>query len=128
MKQKTCSQCGECCRWLILGEKKEMSADELRYYRFRGATERQGLLMVYHPCTMLEHFRAEDGAAAGAGEITDDNLASGIVRARCSVHGKKPDTCRIYDGRRRRDGMVFYVPPQCTMAAKRKGDGGCRTG
>jgi Fe-S-cluster containining protein len=121
MKTLSCSQCGECCRWLVLGERKEMSADEIRYYTLRGAVERQGLLLVEHPCTMLEYFRAEDGAAAGAGEVTDENLAAGIIRARCSVHGEKPAACRLFDGKKRRNGTVFYVPEKCTMAAGKRG-------
>jgi len=120
MNTTTCSQCGECCRWLVLGEKKEMSADERRYHAYRGATERQGLVLVEHPCTMLEYYRAEDGAAAGAGDLTDENLARGIIRARCAVHGEKPAVCRLYNGKRRRDGMIFYIPERCTMAAGKK--------
>lgn len=115
-----CSQCGECCRWLVLGETREMSADERRYHAFRGAIERQGLVLVEHPCTMLEYYRAGDGAAAAAAEVTGDNLARGIIRARCSVHGKKPEVCRLYSGKKKEKGMVFYIPEQCTMAAEKK--------
>lgn len=121
MKTQPCSQCGECCRWLVLGETKEMSADELRYHAFRGAIERQGLILVEHPCTMLEYYREGDGAVvAGTGDLTADNLAGGVIRARCSVHGEKPEICRIYNGKKRRDGMIFYIPERCTMAAGKK--------
>lgn len=120
MKTEECSQCGECCRWLVLGEKKEMTPDEIRYYTLRGATQQQGLLLLEHPCMMLEYFRADDGAVAGAGEVTGDDPAIGIIRARCSVHGEKPDVCRLYDGKKRRAGTVFYVPEQCTMAAGKR--------
>jgi hypothetical protein len=120
MKKNTCSRCGECCRWLVLGGMKELSEDEVRYYRFRGAIERQGLLVLEHPCTMLGYVRAGDGEDMAPGSFSDADLRDGTVVARCSVHGGKPDACRLFDGRAKRDGTVFYVPEHCTMAAGKR--------
>ena len=106
-RTRTCAQCGECCRWLVLGEIAELDEDERRYYGLRGAIEGQGLLLLEHPCTKLEYVPDDDG----------------IVKGRCGVHGEKPDMCRQYDGRRRDRGTVFFIPEGCAMARGRKKQG-----
>jgi hypothetical protein len=101
----TCSQCGECCRWLPIALIRQCRPHQLHYLRERGLKEADGYFLADAPCRHLTE-EPPDG--------------SGVVKKHCAIYEKRPVTCRDFCGSTLSGGKRYYVPACCTMAACRK--------
>ncbi len=97
----TCTQCGECCRWLPLVMVRQCKPHQLHYLRERGLKEEGGHFLADTPCRHLKEA-APDG--------------SGRRRWLCAIYEKRPTTCRDFCGKTLSGGKRYFVPKGCTMA------------
>lgn len=99
-----CSRCGECCRYMPLGQWSNVN-QVIRHYLDVRATQIEGTYVIKAPCKYLI-------------EPTEDDLANGINKCKCGVEGYKPELCRMFRGNRTEGKFSFWIPPGCTMAKK----------
>lgn len=68
-----CDNCnGACCRWLLIGNKRDMHRDDIIFFLTRGCKEMDGALWRKDVCPKL----ADNG--------------------RCSIYPKRPLTCAAF--------------------------------
>lgn len=99
----TCSQCGECCRWLPIALVRQCKPHQLQYFRERGLKESGGYFLAEAPCRHLQDAEPEE---------------SGAKRRYCAIYEKRPATCRDFCGSTLSGGKRYYVPDECTMACQ----------
>jgi Fe-S-cluster containining protein len=98
----TCSQCGECCRWLPVVLVRQCKPHQLHYLRERGLKEADGFFLADAPCRHLH---------------SDETDSSGVRKWTCSIYETRPATCRDFCGKVLSGGKRYYVPEGCSMAA-----------
>jgi Fe-S-cluster containining protein len=98
----TCSQCGECCRWLPVVLVRQCKPHQLHYLRERGLKEADGFFLADAPC---RHLHGEEADCMGVRKWT------------CSIYETRPATCRDFCGKVLSGGKRYYVPEGCSMAA-----------
>lgn len=103
----TCSHCGECCRWLVIGLVRQCKPHQVSYLRERGLKEADGYFLAEAPCRHLRGKTPENG--------------EGSMEWMCDIYEKRPATCRDFCGKPLSGGKRYYVPQGCTMANEREG-------
>jgi hypothetical protein len=98
----TCSQCGECCRWLPVILVRQCKPHQLHYLRERGLREADGFFLADAPCRHLHR---------------EDPDSSGVRKWACSIYETRPATCRDFCGKVLSGGKRYYVPEGCSIAA-----------
>jgi len=97
----TCSQCGECCKYITLGRISQYREEQKEYMRAHGIAEDQGFFIIPFKCPHLEV------------KAVDDKWVHV-----CDIHDKKPKICAQFDGKKYKNHTLYWVPKECTMRVK----------
>jgi|WetSurMetagenome_2_1015567.scaffolds.fasta_scaffold323847_1 hypothetical protein len=95
-----CCHCGECCRWIVFGDARQLDPWALGYFVARGAKINKGLVLIPSECPHLK--------------LNEFNPSESL----CDIEDNKPGACKEYVGKRISGGRKYWVPDNCTMTKK----------
>lgn len=107
-----CSQCGECCRWFVVSQKRGLTPWQVAYLRERCDRETDQYFLLDAPCKHLKR------TANLKSDFRDQEIANGEYY--CDMYNTRPQICRDYQGKRYSNGQIYYVPESCNLSAKDK--------
>jgi len=101
-----CSQCGECCRWFVVCQKRGLKPWQLTYLRERCDRETDQYFLLDAPCKHLVHHII--------GSVIDGERVR-KEHSTCDIYDQRPAICREYQGKRFSNGQIYYVPDSCAL-------------